>query len=338
MDRDMNNARDRQSFSRAAVVLAATLLAAATPVATLAFETLDQNQDQFGGSKALIGTHEDGSDVRQAQLFMAEVTGSLDQIEIPVRAVGNPGVSLLIEIRDLDGFGLPGNVLASFPMAQGAVPACNTTACVSGSDYTTFTWVTVPVSPAVSVTANTQYVIELSATNANLDIYGDMTGRTVNRYEWAGVDNEFTYDLGAGLSYVGSIGHWFSTNADRAFKTYVNVPPLYTASVQAPINLDGSSNFKAKGTVPVRFALADHGSPTCSLPAATIVVSRTSGAQSGPINEDIYTFAADDGSNFRVAGCQYTYNLNSKGLGAGNYRVDIKIGGQTVGSASFELR
>ena len=79
---------------------------------------------------------------------------------------------------------------------QGAVPACNTTACVSGSDYTTFTWVTVPVSPPVSVTANTQYVIELSATNANLDIYGSMTGRTVNRYEWAGVDNEFTYDFG----------------------------------------------------------------------------------------------------------------------------------------------
>jgi hypothetical protein len=330
-------AKSRTRFGRAtlAVVIA---LGLAMPAATLAFEALDQNQDQFGGSKALIGTHEDGSDVRQAQLFMAEVTGSLDQIQIPVRAVGNPGVSLLVEIRDLDGYGLPGNVLASFPLAQGAVPACSTTACVSGSDYTTFTWVTVPVSPGVSVTANTQYVIELSATNANLDIYGAMTGRTVNRYEWAGVDNEFTYDLGAGLSYVGSLGYWVSSNADRAFKTYVNLPPLYTASVQAPINADGSSNFKAKGTVPVRFTLADHGSPTCSLPPATIVVSRTSGAQTGPINEDTYTFAADNGSNFRVAGCQYIYNLNSKGLGSGTYLVEIKIGGQAVGTASFELR
>ena len=90
--------------------------------------------------------------------------------------------------------------------------------------------------------------------------------------------------------------------------------------------------------MPVRFALADHGCATRSLPPATIVVSRTSGAQSGTINEGTYNFAADDGSNFRVAGCQYTYNLNSKGLGAGTYRVDIQIGGQTVGSATFELR
>ena len=32
------------------------------------------------------------------------------------------------------------------------------------------------------------------------------------------------------------------------------------------------------------------------------------------------------------------YNLNSSALGVGIYRVDIKINGQVVGSATFELK
>jgi hypothetical protein len=47
---------------------------------------------------------------------------------------------------------------------------------------------------------------------------------------------------------------------------------------------------------------------------------------------------ADSGPNFRVLECQYHYNLNSSGLGAGTYRVDILIDGQVVGSATFELK
>jgi len=330
-------ATPRPRFGRGIAALIALFVLAA-PTAALAAGTLDQDQSQIGGSKAYVGTHEDGSDVRQAQIFMAELTRNLDQIDIPVRSVGNPGVPLLVEIRDLDGSGLPANVLASYPIAQGAVPACNTAGCVSGSDFSSFTWTSVAVSPPVPVVANTQYVIELSATNANLDIYGSMSGRTVNRYEWAGVDNEFTYNLGAGLSYVGSVGYWNPSNSDRAFRTYVTTPPTYAASVEAPINADGSSNFRAKGIVPVRFSLTLNGSATCSLPTATISLARIAGAQTGSINEDVFSGAADTGNNFRIAGCLYTYSLNAKALGPGTYRVEISINNQVVGSAQFELR
>jgi hypothetical protein len=48
--------------------------------------------------------------------------------------------------------------------------------------------------------------------------------------------------------------------------------------------------------------------------------------------------AADTGSNFRISGCQYVYNLKSSALGRGTYRVDIKINGQVVGNASFGLK
>jgi len=56
------------------------------------------------------------------------------------------------------------------------------------------------------------------------------------------------------------------------------------------------------------------------------------------MNESVYSGQADSGSNFRIDGCQYVYNLNSRALGVGVYRVDIRINGQVVGSATFELK
>jgi hypothetical protein len=90
--------------------------------------------------------------------------------------------------------------------------------------------------------------------------------------------------------------------------------------------------------VPVKFTLTQGGVATCALPPATIAVTRTAGGVTGEINESVYTMPADSGSNFRVDGCQYIYNLNSGALGVGTYRVDIKINNQVVGSAIFELR
>jgi hypothetical protein len=114
---------------------------------------------------------------------------------------------------------------------------------------------------------------------------------------------------------------------------------VFTAAVQQPINADGSSVFKAgKGVVPVKFSLAVDGSPTCTLPAATIALTRLSGAFTGPVNESDFVMPADSDSSFRIDSCQYVYNLSLKSLSAGTYQVDIKISGQVVGSATFELR
>jgi hypothetical protein len=88
----------------------------------------------------------------------------------------------------------------------------------------------------------------------------------------------------------------------------------------------------------VKFTLTCDGNPTCNLSPATIAVTRTSGGATGAINESVYSMAADTGSNFRVDGCQYIYNLNSGALGVGIYRVDILINSQAVGSATFKLK
>jgi len=113
----------------------------------------------------------------------------------------------------------------------------------------------------------------------------------------------------------------------------------YKAFVQPPIDADGSSVFKAnRGVLPVKFTLTQNDAPTCTLPPATIAVTRTAGGTLGPVNESVYKTNADDDSNFRVDGCQYIYNLSASTLGVGTYRVNISIEGITVGYAVFALK
>src|SRR6266550_3401398 len=117
------------------------------------------------------------------------------------------------------------------------------------------------------------------------------------------------------------------------------VQPCYSAQVQQPINADGSSVFNVRrGVVPVKFTLTLGGVATCDLPPATIAVTRTAGGATGQIDESVYNGSADSGSNFRIDSCQYIYNLSASALGVGTYRIDIKINGQVVGSATFALR
>jgi len=326
----MGTTNRSRHYKRAIVI--AGLLAFAAPAATLASGTLDQQNTLIGSAFGQIGTWDgDGiTPTMQAQTFVAGISGTLDQIDLPLRVVGNPAVALTVEIRTTSA-GVPtATSIGNASIPQASVQSC---ACLM-SDFSTFSWTPITLTTTTNVLAGTLYAIVLSAPGAAGNIFGigDQGGSpTRSAYEWAGVGAD---PYPAGDHFSQPLG-WFDNQNDLAFKTYV---ASYAASVEAPINSDGSSNFKAKGTVPVRFSLMFSGAPTCSLPPATISVTRTSGAQTGPINEDIYTFAADNGSNFRIAGCQYTYNLNSKALGSGTYLVEIKIGGQTVGSASFELR
>jgi hypothetical protein len=116
-------------------------------------------------------------------------------------------------------------------------------------------------------------------------------------------------------------------------------PSQYAASIQQPINADGTSVFNnRRGVVPVKFSLTLGGVATCNLPPASIAVMRTAGGVIGPIDESDYNGSADNGSNFRIANCHYAYNLSTGALGAGSYRVDVIINGQVVGSATFGLR
>jgi len=134
------------------------------------------------------------------------------------------------------------------------------------------------------------------------------------------------------------------TNPNGAYHAFLLTPIPYKAFVQPPINADGSSVFSAKagGVIPVNFTLTENDVPTCTLPPATISVTRTSSGTVGvgQINNwIIYRMPADNGPNFRIdqKDCQYTYNLAASSLGVGTYRVDISINGIAVGHAVFAL-
>jgi probable HAF family extracellular repeat protein len=114
--------------------------------------------------------------------------------------------------------------------------------------------------------------------------------------------------------------------------------PIYRGLVQRPIDADRSSVFSAKrGIVPVKFAVTKYGKyASCTLPA-TISVTRAVHGTLTPVPESTYS-KAGDGSNFRIAGCRYHYNLPARSLGVGTYRVDISISGIMVGHAVFALK
>ena len=119
------------------------------------------------------------------------------------------------------------------------------------------------------------------------------------------------------------------------------VHTVYSATIQAPINVNGSSVFNAnRGVVPVKFTLALDGAQTCQLPAATISLLRTAGGTLGAINESDFVQAADTGATFRVdtANCEYIYNVASKSLGPGTYVAAINIANVAIGTAMFSLR
>ena len=87
-------------------------------------------------------------------------------------------------------------------------------------------------------------------------------------------------------------------------------PSQYAASIQQPINADGTSVFNSRrGVVPVKFTLTLGGVATCNLPLATISVTRTAGGVIGPIDESGDNGSADNGSTFRIASCQYMLQL-----------------------------
>jgi hypothetical protein len=139
-------------------------------------------------------------------------------------------------------------------------------------------------------------------------------------------------------------GFWVDGSGARHGFTAIpqQVEPVYAAAVLQPINADGSSRFNAKkGVIPVKFTLTVDGtpviSPNCTLPPATIAVTKLSGSNPGSINESVYSTPSSTGVNFSIdlTECKYQYNLSVKDSGSGTYQVDILVDNNVVGSANF---
>ena len=126
------------------------------------------------------------------------------------------------------------------------------------------------------------------------------------------------------------------------FDVKVNPNPNVTVSwsgVLQPINADGSSIFKWKSAVPVKFKLTGASAGITNL-VATLSVGYVSGGIEGTILEPASNAAPDNGNTFRydAASDTYVYNLNTKPLAVGTWLVHISLGDGVDHTVLISLR
>lgn len=134
-------------------------------------------------------------------------------------------------------------------------------------------------------------------------------------------------EISGQATLIDSFGNTFCCHA-------VRLTPIYRATVQAPVKADGATVFSAKSRriVPVHFSLTQYDAPTCSLPPATITITKATNKTVTEVDVANTAFQIDP------TACRYVYKLSASGLGTGTYRIDISIERIIVGSAVFSLR
>jgi hypothetical protein len=138
------------------------------------------------------------------------------------------------------------------------------------------------------------------------------------------------------LAYNDAIG-FFGDNLDgytARLDVTRSAPPCASITVRQPINPNGSSVFKGGSTVPVKFG-CDVGTLT-----PTLGLTRLTSTTLGTTLESEVTATATNGSAFRydASAAQYIYNLSTKGMATGTYRLNVLSGGETIGAVQFSLR
>ncbi|MBI4610432.1 MAG: PxKF domain-containing protein [Candidatus Rokubacteria bacterium] len=97
--------------------------------------------------------------------------------------------------------------------------------------------------------------------------------------------------------------------------------------------------FRFRSTVPVKFQLFDANNVAIGTTVATIRVTQVGGATVGD-TIDLGTGATDTGNTFRFdpVSNQYIFNLDTKVLGAGVWRIDARLDDGAVHSVHIGLR
>lgn len=107
-----------------------------------------------------------------------------------------------------------------------------------------------------------------------------------------------------------------------------------------PINPDGSSVFKAGSTVPVKFQLKNASGQYVSTAVASLTYQKVNSTVTSAVNEAVSTSAAGINNYFRydATSNQYVFNLSTKGMAAGAYRLTITLDDGTTYSAVIGLK
>jgi probable HAF family extracellular repeat protein len=114
----------------------------------------------------------------------------------------------------------------------------------------------------------------------------------------------------------------------------VLLTPIYRAFIWSPVEADGSSVFSRKrGIVSLKFTLTAYGVRTCTLPPATIAMTKAAGDTLSQVD-----LSDNEGLQIDPIACQYVYSLEASSLDTGTYLADVSIGGISVGHAVFGVK
>jgi len=111
------------------------------------------------------------------------------------------------------------------------------------------------------------------------------------------------------------------------------------SGVLPPVNPDGTSVFKVRSTIPLKFMLIDCSAGITDL-VATLSFAKVDNSVAGAVNESVSTAAATTGNQFRYdpAADQYVFNWSTKGLSAGTYQLSIELGDGVTRTVNLDLR
>lgn len=120
---------------------------------------------------------------------------------------------------------------------------------------------------------------------------------------------------------------------------YFWVEPKFLGLLQ-PINADGSSVFKLRSTVPVKFRLLNADGSYKSDAIATLKVAFVDSGVVGGYYEALSTAAPDSGNTFRYdpADNQYIFNLGTKGLDTGTWSLQVTVNDIVVKQVLISLK
>lgn len=136
----------------------------------------------------------------------------------------------------------------------------------------------------------------------------------------------------ASASYVGGDNH-LTSNGSASFSVQHS-----TTGVLEPINQDGSSKFKLNSTIPVKIKLTG-ASAGISNAVITQSVSKLSNNVWGDELEGASTATPHSGNQLRydASSDQYIFNLATKPLGTGTFRITLNLGGGKTETAQFSI-
>lgn len=119
-----------------------------------------------------------------------------------------------------------------------------------------------------------------------------------------------------------------------------NVVVTYASTgILQPINADGTSVFKINSTVPVKIQLTGDSAGYAD-GSFTIKLAKLTGSVYGDDTEPVVSTSAHTGTTLRydASSDQYIFNLGTKTLSAGTYRVTVELDDGSTRTATFGLR